>query len=69
MPPPAFFDDMAINWKYEAAAASLLRFWRDRKEHYHSEGLSASSTVACPYPDTSFAGRHWRRGHAERSEG
>ena len=61
-------DPMAIDWKNEAAAAQCLRFWAGRRDHYQQEGAAAPAGAACPYPPTSFAALHWRRGHSQRSE-
>ncbi len=57
---------MAINWKYETAADQARRFWQSIKERCYQEGLMALPDTRCPYPGTSFAGQHWRRGQIER---
>lgn len=57
-----------INWKYEAPASACKRFWAGLKERYTEEGLSAPPGAQCPYPETSFAALHWRRGAAARPE-
>lgn len=57
---------MALNWKYESAAGQSQRFWLEKKEGYYNEGLTAPIGAQCPYPRSSFAGRHWLRGAEEQ---
>lgn len=53
-----------LNWKYEAGAAAAMRFWQAGAERYFAEGQTAPSGAECPYPATSWAAIHWRRGQA-----
>ncbi|MDW7643422.1 MAG: hypothetical protein SCI25_00100 [Desulfuromonadales bacterium] len=57
---------MATNHKYEAAQSSCRRFWQAAKDDYYQQGLAAADESDCPYPYTSFAAIHWRRGAADR---
>lgn len=56
---------MATDWKWEADMARIRRQLEDGKNRYFNEGLMSADTQ-CPYPPTSFAAIHWRRGAAER---
>lgn len=58
-----------LNWKYEAGAAAALRFWQAAAERYCLAGAEAPAGAKCPYPSTSFAAIHWRRGAAMKEEG
>lgn len=58
---------MATDWKWEAEMGRVRRQLEEAKARYYGEGLSAIDGL-CPYPPTSFAAIHWRRGAAERGE-
>lgn len=54
-----------IDWLWEAEMTRVryqVEGWKDR---YFREGLEALG-MECPYPTSSFAGIHWRRGAAQR---
>ena len=57
---------MATDWKYEAAKGQAQRQWQAAAQHYYQRGLAAAADAWCPYPPTSFAAIHWRRGQAEQ---
>lgn len=57
-----------INWKYEAGSSACMRFWAGLKDRFYEEGLTATPGEECPYPRTSFAANHWRRGAASNSK-
>ncbi|WP_027714921.1 hypothetical protein [Desulfuromonas sp. TF] len=54
-----------INDKYEGSASACMRFWAGLKDRFYEEGLSAPPGAQCPYPQTSFAANHWRRGQSQ----
>ncbi|WP_305042403.1 hypothetical protein [Geoalkalibacter sp.] len=59
---------MAIDWRWEAEMSRARRQLEEAKSRYFGEGLSAADGQ-CPYPPTSFAAIHWRRGAEQRSQG
>jgi hypothetical protein len=52
----------AIDHKTEGAAGRVRRFWQEQKEACFNQGLVAPVGSQCPYPRSSFAGRHWMNG-------
>lgn len=60
---------MGLNWKYESGVDQARNFWRERKERAYHRGLVAADDAFCPYPKTSFAGRHWLRGQKDKNGG
>ena len=57
---------MAIDWQYEAAAGRAKRQQQEAADRYFQQGASAAEDAWCPYPPTSYAAIHWRRGHVYR---
>ncbi|OHD24633.1 MAG: hypothetical protein A2Y38_16805 [Spirochaetes bacterium GWB1_59_5] len=55
-----------LNWAYEAGAAAARRTLQAGAERYFAEGQAAPAGAECPYPATSWAAIHWRRGKASR---
>lgn len=56
---------MPIDWKYESAAGQAQRQLQAAAERYYQRGLTAADDAWCPYPETSFAAIHWRRGQKQ----
>ena len=46
-----------------------MSYWRAAKASKFEEGLLALPGERNPYPVTSFAGLHWRRGQAAQADG
>jgi len=57
-----------LNHKYEAGADAARRCCQAGAERYHAEGLASAPGEECPYPRSSFAAIHWRRGAASRCD-
>lgn len=55
-----------IDWLWEAEMTRVRYQLEAGKSRYFNEGLSAESNEPCPYPPSSFAAIHWRRGAAQR---
>lgn len=56
----------SLNHTFEASADACRRQWQAAAERYYQRGLSAANDAWCPYPTTSFAAIHWRKGYAAK---
>ncbi len=59
---------MATDWKWETAMGAIRRQTEEAQNRYYHQGLAAQG-APCPYPYTSFAAIHWRRGAADARRG